>query len=102
MNEFEQRLNAVLNDPAEMEKLSRLAAQLMGGEAPAADAASGTDGELLHRLTKLLGSGGSDKTALAEALAPYLKPERREKLQKALRMAHLARLARAALEESGG
>ena len=102
MNEFEEKLNAILGDPAEMERITRLASELMGGgkdDAPSADG----DGELLGKLAKLMGSaGGNDKTALLQALSPYLKPERRTRLQKALRMARMARLARTALEESGG
>ena len=43
-----------------------------------------------------------DKTPLLQALSPYLRPERRAKLQKAMRMAKMARLARAALNEYGG
>lgn len=116
MNEFEEKLNAILGDPAEMERIARLASELMGGgdfsgtasAAPPAQTGSAVppvpDGELLRRLTRLLGSGsaGADKTPLLQALAPYLKPERQAKLQKALRMAKMAKLARAALEDYGG
>lgn len=102
MNEFEEKLNAVLNDPAELERIARLASELMGGgkdDAPPPDG----DSELLTKLAKLMSSaGGNDKTALLQALSPYLKPERRTRLQKALRMAKMARLARTALEENGG
>ena len=104
MNELEEKLNALLNDPAEMEKLSRMAAALMGG----ADAAPGageaaSDGDLAGKLTGLLGkAGGSDKGELLRALAPYLQPERQARLRKALRMAKVARLAAAALAAEGG
>lgn len=109
MNEFEEKLNAVLNDPAELERIARLASELMGGASegepprPEAGTPPFPDGELLGKLTKLLGSGGrdSDKTALVQALSPYLKPERQMKLHKALRMAKMARLARFALEDFG-
>ena len=76
MSEFEDKLHAILSDPAEMERISRLASELMGGgtDGPAAADESG-DGTLLHRLGALLGgAGGGDKEALVRALAPYLRP----------------------------
>ena len=107
MNEFEEKLNAILSDPGEMEKISRLAAQLMGGGAP--DSAQSQpqtgdqDGALLGRLAGLMGGAGArDKTALLQALSPYLRPERQAKLKKALNIARVARLARLTLEEYGG
>ena len=104
MSEFEDKLHAILSDPAEMERISRLASELMGGgtDGPAAADESG-DGTLLHRLGALLGgAGGGDKEALVRALAPYLRPERRERLQRALRIAGVLRMAGAALREEGG
>lgn len=110
MSEFEQALNAILSDPGEMEKISRLASELMGsagGAPPTPDPESASDdAALLRRLTGLLGSaaggGHSDKLGLVKALGPYLKPERRTRLEKALRLAQMARLATAALEQLGG
>ena len=109
MNEFEEKLNAVLNNPAELERIARLAAELMGGEddetaPPPKPDIPPLDSELLGKLTKLMGSagGGSDKTALVQALSPYLKPDRQARLQRALRMAKVARLARAAMENDRG
>ena len=110
MNEFEEKLNAVLNDPAELERIARLASELMGGtpegEPPRTEpgAPPFPDGELLGKLTKRLGSGGwgGDKTALVQALSPYLKPDRQARLQRALHMAKVARLARAAMENDRG
>lgn len=103
MSEFEDKLHAILSDPAEMERISRLAAELMGGGTPASppgDAAP--DGKLLQRLGALLGGAGAgDKAALLNALSPYLKPERRARLQKALRLAGVLRLAGSALREEG-
>ena len=105
MNEFEEKLNAILSDPGEMEKIGRLAAQLMGGETPEGDPpqANAADGALLGKLAGLMGAGGAgDKTALLRALSPYLRPERQAKLKKALNIARMARLARLTLEEYGG
>lgn len=106
MSSLEETLNAVLSDPAELEKLSRLAAQLMGGEAPVPDSSEAQpppDGDMLRRLISSAGGGaGGDKTALLHALSAFLRPERQAKLNRALRMAHMARLARLALETYGG
>ena len=100
MNEFEERLNAVLSDPAELEKLSRLAAQLMGEQPGGTQTEAAAPAELPAGLWKAMGAG--NKTALLEALEPYLQPERRARLRKALRVAGLARAARAALDTLGG
>ena len=103
MSEFDDKLHAILSDPAEMERIARLASELMGGgaaDAPPKEAAP--DGALLQRLGALLGgAGGGDKAALVGALAPYLQPERRARLQKALRLAGVLRLAGKALREEG-
>ncbi|MBR1496863.1 MAG: hypothetical protein IJ617_04495 [Oscillospiraceae bacterium] len=101
MDEFEAALNRVLSDPAEMEKITRLAGQLMGGEGEAKGGGGmpgpGALGQLMGG-----GGGGGDKSALVKALMPYLRPERREKLKKALAMAQAAKVARLAMGQFGG
>jgi len=105
MNDFEDKLNRILSDPEEMDKISRLAAQLVGGAAPGEakpphDAESGFPD--LKGLLGKAGSGKNDKAALLAALSPYLRPERRQKLQRALRLAQAARIAGFAMEAYGG
>ena len=108
MSEFEDKLNHILSDPQEMEKISRLAAQLMGGSADNGhDDAPPSPGGALPDLSGILGKlgntgGKSDKAALLSALSPYLRPDRRQKLQKAMRLAQAARIAGVALEAYGG
>ena len=102
MNELEEKLNAVLNDPEELGRISRLAAELMGGES----SAPAPEGGLAAKLGGLLGRGGEEKAgggkaALVAALAPYLHDDRREKLARAARLAQAARLAGALLREEG-
>lgn len=102
MSELEEKLNAVLNDPAELERISRLAAELMGdGGAPETEATGGGLGEKLGGLLGSLGGKGGGKAALVAALAPYLHDGRREKLAKAARLAQAAHLAGAMLREEG-
>ena len=106
MDEFEKTLDRVLSDPKEMEKLSRLAGQLFGsgGEAPQ-EPPGGPDPGMLSRLQGLMGGAsekGNDKTRLLEALSPYLREDRREKLKKAMRLARMAKLAGTAMRKFGG
>ena len=119
MSEFEDKINAILGNPAEMEKITKLAAQIMGGggaassspeapqepprETPGLDLGS-IDPELFGKIGRLLSQtgGGSDKTALLRAMGPYLSQDRRERMEKAIRFAKIAKLAGAAIREYGG
>ena len=47
-------------------------------------------------------SGAGDKAALLKALAPFLAESRRQKLEKAARLAKMAKLAGAAFGEGSG
>ena len=103
MSEFEDKLHAILSDPAEMERIGRLASELMGGGAGQAPSDDGADGAMFRRIGGLLGGMGTgNKTELLNALSPYLHPERRERLRRALRLAAVLRLAGTALREEGG
>ena len=120
MSDFENVLNQLLSDPAQMEKLMGVAKTLgnfsdgeNGGGAPefheerrldAASALSGLDPKLIGMVGKLMGeyNSGSDKETLLHAISPYLKAERRGRFERAAEMAKLARLARAAMSELGG
>lgn len=111
MGEIEERIEQVLNDPAQMERLGRLAQSLMGGaaappEAPAsAPELPGLDPALLARLGRLLTEdAGAERSreGLLRALEPWLAPKRREKLERALRLARLGRLAQRAFGEGEG
>ena len=98
MSEFDDKLHAILSDPAEMERIGRLAAELMGGGEAAAPAAG--DGDLLRRISGLLGGAGEGgKAGLLEALSPYLRPERQTRLRRALRIAKILRVAGTVLGE---
>jgi hypothetical protein len=58
--------------------------------------------KLLGRLTGEYSSGGGDKADLLRALRPYLKDERRDKLDRAAELARMARRAKSACSEFGG
>lgn len=125
MSEFEDKIGSILSDPGQMEKISRLAAQFMGGgpedsgtpEAPEGDKRDfvpgldnlgeifgSIDPGMLSQLGKLMGGGADNSNAasLVKALKPFLSPKRRDKLEKAMQIAKMAHLAEIALEAGGG
>ena len=112
MGELEDRLNAILGDPEQMEKIARLAKKLTGGEPePPAGAPAGKGGEepgldpaVLQRIGRLLHAGTAqdrDRQALLAAMRPYLSEKRRNKMDRAVRIARLAKMAQLAMGESG-
>lgn len=109
MSEFEDKLNSVLGDPAQMEKIANLAKTLMGGDGgaqePSPEPFGGLDIDpgLISRIGRLMnGDGDDNKQRLLQAMEPYLSEKRRGKMDKALKMARLARIAKAAMGEEGG
>ena len=127
MSEFEDRINSVLNDPEQMDKIANLAKSLMGGDgqktAPggmmgklgelakslAGGDSTGRDGPeidpaMLGKIGRLMNAGNarsSNERALLEAMKPYLTEKRRQKMDRALQLARLARIARIAMGEMG-
>lgn len=107
MSELEEMLEKVLGDPRQMELIGGLASRLMGagekkGEAPS-EPVPGLEPGMLESMGRIMSRLGqpNDKAALVAALSPYLGPERRSRLEKALRISRLAGIAGAALEEYG-
>ena len=104
MDDLERQLNSILSDPKQMEQIAGLARSLMGDGAkndPAPE--PGPDTALLGRIASLMQSGGEGREqALLKAMAPYLSEKRKGKLDNALRLAKLARIARLAMEAGGG
>lgn len=106
MSDWEEQLNSILNDPAQMSRIADMARTLMGGEGPpAAEAAEAAPTEsalpagLGEMLRSLNGGEKSDKQALLEAMKPWLSEKRRAKMDRALRLARMARLAELAMGE---
>lgn len=52
-------------------------------------------------IVNALNSGDSEKEKLFDALMPYLRPERRQELMSAVKLARMAKLARLAMTELG-
>ena len=121
MEELEKQLKSILDSPGELSRLAEMAQGILGGGAggaagsPAGNEARADEGigpyghggdggaELIKKLAGLLGSGGGgrDKTALVDALAPYIGETRQKKLRRAASLARAARLAGTLLAESG-
>ena len=104
MDDLERQLNSILSDPKQMEQIAGLARSIMGDGAkndPAPEL--GPDTALLGRIASLMQSGEDGREqALLKAMEPYLSEKRRGKLDNALRLAKLARIARLAMEQGGG
>lgn len=112
MAELEDMINSVLNDPEQMNMISSLAKSLMGGEPetqPRENKAApglmdGLDPAMLGKIQRLM--SGAEKPgeseALLRAMQPYLSEKRRVKMDKALKLARLAKLAGFAMGELGG
>jgi hypothetical protein len=132
MSELEEKLNKILSNPAEMEKIMNIARSLSGsigsqpaagdrGDTPASEASSSPSGSLdlnslatilkdvdprifrlVTRLASEYASGSNDKAALLNAMKPYLKEDRRAKIDRAAEIAKLAKLAKVAFSEFAG
>ena len=114
MAEMEDKLNALLSDPAQMAQIMQLAQQLSGSmsavpppplQQPPTVGMGGLDMASLARFLPLLqelNSSNSQVTQLLYALRPFLKPEKQEKIQRAAKLARLIHVGKRALTEMGG
>ncbi len=78
---------------------SMLGALGLGGDTP------DFDPKLLGRIGKMLKTGAPEKKqeqALLEAMKPYLSEKRRSKMDKAIRIARIAGIAKLVMGEMGG
>lgn len=112
MSDFEEKLETILNNPQAMSQIMSLA-QSLGASSPSAEtppAASPApadlpnfqpDPRLLSGIASLLGQYNSDddqRVALLTALKPFVNAQRYAKLDQAIRITRLSRMARMALE----
>lgn len=128
MAEWEEKLEGILSNPQAMEQIMALAKSLEGGEtsdshhsatsAPPTPTSPSTsppsldisqlmggmgklDPKLLSIAGKLISQMGQQddrRTALLQALRPFVKPERYAKLDRAIQIAKLSVMIRAGLE----
>lgn len=111
MSEMENKLNAVLSNPDMMQQIMSMA-QMLGSqqESPAPpppkqepQEMSLPDLGMLQKISSLAQHSGIDsrEQALLRAMKAYLSTDRITKLEKAMRAAKMARVASAALGQSG-
>lgn len=128
MDDFEEKLNSILSSPEAMGQIMALANSISGqpgeGETPEDEPASVTgpgpadsgsenplsflqnlDPSMIQKVMALYGEynrSNDEKTALLQAMKPFLRKERQVKLDKAVQIARFSRVIRAALEQFKG
>ena len=100
MDELQESLRSLIEDPEELRRMTEMASQLLGGGEAAAQ-----DEPKLPELSSIMGKlrgGNSDTQKLLQAMKPFLAPERQARLSRAMRAAKLASLASTAFTQLGG
>lgn len=109
MDNLEEKLSSMLNDPGTMQKLMAMA-QSLSAAAPAESQKTPSNVELpqldlgmVQKLSGLIGQSGIDnqQKTLLHALQPYLSGQRLQKLERAMQAAKMARLAASVLGQQG-
>lgn len=105
MAEMDEKLGAILGNPAMMQQIMSMA-QVLGQQTPPPqpEPAEGFNPATIQNIMQLSSQTGIDpnQEALLTALNPYLPQPRLQKLQKAMRAAKLARIASTFLGQGGG
>lgn len=83
MDDLAEKIQEILEDPGKLQQVMNLASALGVDAPPEAPA------EVSSRQS---GCRSSRQAALVQALLPYLRPSRRERLQRAVRVAQLSNL----------
>ena len=104
MEDLQSQMNAILSDPAAMEKIMAMA-QSLGQPTPEAPPVQESppmpdiDIGMIQKLAGFAGQSNIDQHQrnLLHALSPYLSGERVSKLEKAMRAAKMARMATSVL-----
>ena len=124
MAEFDDKLNSLLSNPEALAQIMQMAQSLSGGQEPPATPSppppprhspppapptpvggdllssltGGLDPKLLSRLLPLVqelgGQQDSNARQLLTALRPYLRPERQDRVERALQLARLIHLGK--------
>lgn len=123
MAEFDDKLNSILSNPDAMAQIMQLAQSFSGDPSPPPpsqpspppptqnsvnplSALGNLDPKVITRLLPLIqelgGSQDSNARALLYALSPYLKPERQQKVDRALQLARLFHVGRQFLSKWEG
>ncbi len=113
MAEWEEKLGTILNDPQAMSQIMALAKSIGGGEErpatstaptvsePEPPPAEGFDPRLMEVGMRALAAyqdADDRKTALLQALRPFLQEKRYKKVDKAIQIARISKAIRAVLD----
>ena len=106
MDQMEDKLGAILNNPQLMGQIMSMAQSLGQNQAdqePSPPSLPNFDPALLAKLGSLAGQGQMDgnQQALLTALHPYLSRRKVDKLERAMRAAKMARMASSFLGQGG-
>lgn len=106
MDDMEEKLGALLNNPGLMQQIMSMA-QSLGAEkppeAPKGELLPNIDLGMVQKLSGLAKQSGIDKReqALLRALESYLSADRIRRLERAMRAAKMAKLATGILGQQG-
>lgn len=114
MEEMEEKLGAILNNPQLMQQVMAMAQSLNQSPSQQTEKDSqkhndhnpfppDIDLSMIQKLSGIAGQSGIDREqkALLNALGPYLSRQRVEKLERAMRAAKMARMASAFIGQGG-
>lgn len=97
MEQFQEKLGAILNDPQMMQQIMTLAQSVNSPVQTQSHADTGPmiDPGMVQKLASLASQSGIDRNqqALLNALSPYLHASRIHRLERAMRAAKTAKLA---------
>ena len=113
MDDLQSKISAIFSSPESMEQIRSLAQSLAGSsdmQNPSSstehheDALPLIDPRIMQLMTKAMSefSKPSEASALLGALRPYLSPERMSKVDNAINIAKIAKIARTIIPEFGG
>ena len=123
MSELDEKLNALLSDPGKMAQVMQLAQQLSGSFGGAAEPAptppqspspppqplpslfDGIDMATILRFLPLiqeLNHPNQQASQLLNSLRPFLRPEKQDKIQRAVHLARLIHIGKKVITEMGG
>lgn len=109
MDDLSEKLTQILNDPGSIQQIMQIANAL--GGPPQAEAAAGAPPaptappEMMDNISRMLHQAEKNdkkREALCQALRPYLRPNRQERLERAMQIAHLSHLAGLAFRSGTG
>lgn len=94
MDDLNQKLEDILNDPESMDKVRQMAQNLLGEDtADHSDTHTNSDTADIGRIMSIIGSlqksGNDNRTKLLLALKPHLTGKRREKIDSAIKLLRL-------------